>query len=1032
MTTSRMMRASLYAGISALTIFAATVPAYAQDTAPDNQTNDTAAPADDDSGSEIIVTGSRIARAGFDTVQPAMVTTAEQIDKRGYTNIGQALSELPAFGVPGNSNVGAQAGSFGAGQTFADFFSLGSQRTLTLVNGRRFVSSNTSSIFGPVAAGSQVDLNVIPETLVERIETVAVGGAPIYGSDAIAGTVNIILKKDYEGLQLKAQTGISQRGDAPEYRINGIWGMNFADGRGNLTVSGEWNRATGLPTSARFLTSAAGPFFTTAADPDSPFQQQLYYNQRYNIFTNTGIPLAGDSIPEFAGIFDGAGNVLKFDESGHLTPLDFGTRTGSLIESSGGNGFALRDYDNLSTNTERYLANAIGNFEINDHVRWFGEAWYAHSKGTNLRAQPVYNTNLFGAAGDPDGNIIVHLENPFLSAADRATITGNLAGAGVLGGIPVDADGDGTVDFTTPANTFLLTRANTDLATGRASTVVEVYRFVTGLEGDFGVGDRTYKWEVSANYGHSETRGNERVLVQQNFLNAVDAVDEGLFNGGAANGNIICRPGYTSANIATLNSTCSPLNLFGVNRFSEDALDYVTAIANPTAVNSQLVLNANINGPLFKLPGGDVILSVGYEHRQEKTAFDPGTFYYGEDNGDGTRSQYGRFIPIDPVKGKFNTNEFFGELLIPIIAPDMGTFIHSLEFDGAARYIDHSIAGGDWTWTAGGRLSPVRDLTIRGNFTRSVRAPAITEIFNPTSQAFDTANDPCDRRFVNGGPDPAQRRANCIAAGIADPSTFTSNIVDFTSPISVAGNPNLENEKADSWTVGAVVRPRFVPGLTVAVDWVDIKLKKAIVSLDAEQTLEGCYDSPTFPSAICDRIDRDAANQVTFVRTGYVNAASYDFEGLTAEVAWRGEVAPDTSLGLSLNYLYVNKLETRVGEGDVDTNRGEIGDPKHSFTANINVDHGPVNFLWQTQYFGKSVWDADAAPGDYEINGVKAWWLFNASLGVEVKKDFELRLIVDNVFDKAPPFPAPAAGGTITYYSGILGRYFRVAATAKF
>ena len=329
MITSRDMRAGFYTSISALAFFASTVPACAQDTAADTQSSDTAAPADEGSGDEIIVTGSRIPRAGFDTIQPALVTTAEQIDKRGYTNIGQALSELPAFGVPGNSNVGAQAGSFGAGQTFADFFSLGSQRTLTLVNGRRFVSSNTSSIFGPVAAGSQVDLNVIPETLVERVETVAVGGAPIYGSDAIAGTVNIILKKDFEGLELKAQTGISQRGDAPEYRINGLWGMNFADGRGNITVSGEWNRATGLTTESRFLTSARGPFFTTAADPSAPFQQQLYYGQRYNIFTSSGVPLAGDSIPEFAGIFDQQGNVLTFNESGRLVPLDFGTRTGS-------------------------------------------------------------------------------------------------------------------------------------------------------------------------------------------------------------------------------------------------------------------------------------------------------------------------------------------------------------------------------------------------------------------------------------------------------------------------------------------------------------------------------------------------------------------------------------------------------------------------------------------------------------------------------------------------------------------------------
>ena len=168
------------------------------------------------------------------------------------------------------------------------------------------------------------------------------------------------------------------------------------------------------------------------------------------------------------------------------------------------------------------------------------------------------------------------------------------------------------------------------------------------------------------------------------------------------------------------------------------------------------------------------------------------------------------------------------------------------------------------------------------------------------------------------------------------------------------------------------------------------------------------------------------------MRTGFANAASFDFAGLTAEIAYRRKIDADTTLGLSLNYLYVDKLETQVGSGDVDTGRGEIGDPKHSFTANINVDHGPVNFLWQTQYFGKGVWDADAAPDAYEINGVGDWWLFNASLGFDVTEKFEMRLIVDNVFDKKPPFPAPAAGGTITYYSGVLGRYFRVSGKVKF
>ncbi|HET9428921.1 MAG TPA: TonB-dependent receptor plug domain-containing protein, partial [Allosphingosinicella sp.] len=139
----------------------------------------------------IIITGSRIARPNFDTLQPAVIIDSQQIENRGFETLGQAINEQPSFGVPGASPVGGQAGSFGAGQSFVNFLGLGDQRTLVLVNGRRFVSSNTASIFGPSSAGVQVDLNSINTRLVDRVETIAIGGAPIYGSDAIAGTVNI-------------------------------------------------------------------------------------------------------------------------------------------------------------------------------------------------------------------------------------------------------------------------------------------------------------------------------------------------------------------------------------------------------------------------------------------------------------------------------------------------------------------------------------------------------------------------------------------------------------------------------------------------------------------------------------------------------------------------------------------------------------------------------------------------------------------------------------------------------------------------
>ena len=228
---------------------------------------------------------------------------------------------------------------------------------------------------------------------------------------------------------------------------------------------------------------------------------------------------------------------------------------------------------------------------------------------------------------------------------------------------------------------------------------------------------------------------------------------------------------------------------------------------------------------------------------------------------DAPRSQFGRSIPIDPVSGSYNTDEVFGEIQIPLVSPSMDVpFVNLLEAKGAIRYVDNSLTGGDITWTAGGRWKPVEDFAIRGNFTRSIRAPAITELFNPNSAIFTTADDPCDARFINAGPNPAQRAANCAADGL--PANFTSNIVDFTTRGSLSGNTELENETADSWTIGAVFTPTFAPGLTLSVDWVDIALEGAIQSVDAEGTLEACYDANDFPNSACDRIDRDGAGQV--------------------------------------------------------------------------------------------------------------------------------------------------------------------------
>lgn len=1014
------------------------------------------------SGDEIVVTGSRISRPNFETIQPSVVIDSAQIESRGFETLGQALNEQPSFGVPGASPVGAaQGGSFGSGQSFVNFLGLGDQRTLTLVNGRRFVSSNTSSIFGPTAAGTQVDLNAINTKLVDRIETIAIGGAPIYGSDAIAGTVNVILKRDFDGLDLDAQYGISSRGDAPNYRLRGVAGRNFLDGRLNVTLSGEMNIGKGLLFNDRALLREGR--FEDVCPPGVQFDQCLYFDRRIPSISENGIPSVGGEdfglnfaispaqsalfgLPDFGfenfGVLDANGNQLAFDRAGNLIPIAFGTPVGGpddfSINFSGGNGFTLNNTSQLLTDTRRYNANLLTSFEVTDNVRFFTEGWFARSTGINLRAQPVYNSGLFDVAGSPDGPIILSVDNPFLTAAQRTAIINSIntnQGSDQNLFCTLYDECDLVQDY------FFLNRANTDLASGRAKSITTLYRGVAGLDGRFELGGRRWGWELVANYGRSTVKGREQQVVQQNFENAIDAVRD-------ASGNITCRAGSTPAPVATRSSTCAPLNLFGSGRVSQAALDYVLADADPKVTNQQFVATGSVNGGLFALPGGDFSAALGLEYRRESTDFDPGEFYFGgpdpdplvDTNLDGDpandRVQFGRSVPILPVNGSYNTREVFGEFRAPLVGPSNGVpFIHNLELHGAARYVDHSTAGADWTYTIEGRWDVIRDLAVRGNFTRAIRAPAITEIFNPSSSFFGFAVDPCDRRNRTSGPNPSARAANCTAAGIPANFNALSNQRSFSQAI--AGNPDLQNERSRAFSAGTVLRPRFLRGLTVSADYIDIRLEDAITSFSATQVVSACFDSSNFPAnEFCELVRRGTDNQLSYVQTRYFNASDYRYRGVLGSLDYRAKtpwLGQSSSIGVNASYQYLRTLTQTADENSAPTTlNGSIGYPKHSAVVNLNYDSDTFGLFTSFNYTGKVEVDPDAAPGDFQFPDRDSVIFVNAGINFDVAKRFGLRFVVDNLFDTKPPYPSPAGGGTVSYFPGVLGRYFRAGASVRF
>ncbi|MGH7129318.1 MAG: TonB-dependent receptor plug domain-containing protein, partial [Planctomycetaceae bacterium] len=300
-------------------------------------------------------------------------------------DLASALNEQAGFSVPLVSPVDGQ-NSDSVGQNYVDYLGLGQQRTLTLVNGKRFPAGVSPTSVG----GLSVDLNMIPENLVERVETIAIGGAPIYGSDAISGTVNIILKDDFEGFEVFGAAGTSPEfTDGNRGRFGATWGSNFDDDRGNITLSTQYATADGLKKKDRPGT-ATGVGFEAPADPNSPFALDLFNDLKVAVDNVRPFPLLfgdlfafnifGNGVP--LDINDPNSPITQFDNEGNLIPFVPGGGTGSVIFQDGGDGLSLSDFTQLYNDIERYNGTAFLNYALTESVSVNAEAWFSRTEAT--------------------------------------------------------------------------------------------------------------------------------------------------------------------------------------------------------------------------------------------------------------------------------------------------------------------------------------------------------------------------------------------------------------------------------------------------------------------------------------------------------------------------------------------------------------------------------------------------------------------------------------------------------------------------
>ena len=965
---------------------------------------------------EILVTGSRIKRPNYDTLQATVVTEAAELERRAYTNVGQALEATPGFMQSDSSPLSTTQGTQTVGQTFVNFFGLGSQRTLTLVNGRRFVSSNSASSRGGIP-GSQVDLNTIPAGLVERIETVAIGGAPVYGSDAIAGTVNVILRDDFEGIQGSAVYGVTDEDDAQTEAYRLLMGGNFAEDRGNAVISVEYNEQKGLMMRDR---TDVADFWDNPDDtgPADGIPSQVAVRRfRYGILTDGGlpmnpaVPLAGfvhpALFPNGNYVFDSSGTPLQFGANGDLVPFHRGTLifdagTGAPIIQDGGDGMDPSRRLPLLAPTKRTLINGMAHYDLAPAVRLFTEASFAHTEGVEQSeiialAEPA----VFSGPA-----LTYSVDNPFLTPQARSTLIAN-----------------GLTDFVIARNlSDLLDRTP-------GTTEVDLYRIVAGFQGDFpSFGGETWSWDIAYNYGRSRSTSSLEFINEDRLLEAIDAIPDG-------SGGIVCASG---------NPDCAPLNLFGENNFSNAALDYVTDPSRGISTNTLEMVTANLSG---RLPFGiaePISFNVGYEHRREAAAFDPDAL---QENG---VLLTGGGFGFEGISGSFETDEVYSELVVPVISDQQDLpIVKSLSVEGAVRYVDHSLTDTATTWSGGLRIAPRLPgwgdgLLFRGVFTHAIRSPAVTELFLGKSPVATGLTDICNQDNYNQGINPAVREANCRAAlaavGGPAPEAFDET-TDLASVVGTqSGNPNLENEEADSWSVGIVYQPVEHPQLRFAADWSNIRLEGGIEDLPIGQLMLACYDSPDFPNVpACGQFHRltaaEAAAQqgpariagdvANGFKTGYINTSKIEFEGLIVEAGYSLELpSVASSLHFGTKLFYMDEFRTTSFAGvPSDNSAGLIGVPRVRLNFDVGYSWRNIDLGLQARWTDKVIFDRNNTIEDVPFNQVDAYTLLNGSIGYRFSDKVSFLVSIDNLTNKEMPFEA-LINRAVAQYDLIGRRYF--------
>jgi outer membrane receptor protein involved in Fe transport len=950
--------------------------------------------------SDIVVTGSRIKRDGFQNQVPATVISAERIENLGQVNIGEVLTSIPQnTSFQSDTNAGPSTGSRASsniGATYANLRGLNpfyGTRTLTLVDSRRFV---------PTSDSGAVDVNLIPSTLISRVETVTGGASAAYGSDAIAGVVNIILDRKFDGVKGQLDYGVTDRSDGETFHGALAFGTSFGGGRGHFVVSGEaqkneevgdcsdvrgwcaesWNVHANNNVIVNGVTSGFNR-------PGTPTYGQPAYvvapNSKNAYMDVTGV------IRNAAPASTAARNT-KWNEAGTvLLPFNAGlySQSSALGPRAGGDGPSVYSEAILRTPIERFALFGAGSYDLTDKLQGTLEVSYGEREASAT-----------GIASGPTSTTQFRPDNAFLTPAVRAIVGAN---AFTLG---KDLD----EEFT-------------NLNNARAKTL----RVVAGLNGELGFGNWT--WDGYYQYGQNRRHQSlSNVRVDSFFNFGIDAVVN------PANGQPICRARLQGNPAA---ADCVPINLFGKGNLTPEAIAYGWREAIEDFEYDQHVIAGSVQGTLFDGVGaGPFATALGVEYRADKGDVTHGNVPYYD--------QFAGSFGLD-YSGELEVLEAFTELSAPLLRD--ASLAKFLELNAAVRHTKTTstdgITGvskeiGATSWKLGAVYEPIDWLRFRATGSRDIRAAGFRELFEK-----QIATDPATTRGRVNNP-------------------FNANAADPT-PILSGGNFSLVPEKADTITAGAVVSP--APNLRFSADWYQIEIADAVTTPAGQQIIDTCFsvgafcDRVTFNPAVSG--NRDA----TFVDARQINVGSFTSRGIDIEADYTMRVSEgDLNFRLLGTYLYDLIIEAAPGTTPVNFAgqsgpAAPLGDfnpsPKWILNGTVTYDHGPFTGTLQGRYIGKGALNKTLiGPDDsrYDptlINSININQVpsrFYVTLGAnydliskEGGRRLELFGVVDNLFDIDPPI-APGTTASVVQSSyptnpgffDTLGRRYRVGIRFKY